>query len=373
MLSPSAEIKSEPSFSDWMALRSLPVFRFVYAIGGFIPLLYLIGDLLVEPAAGDVSRLRLGYLLFWFALSALTFKPGWHLPLSISYPVYTLVGVAFTCVIDGLLLERPQFILATSLLYLVGLVIAKAGVGLTAICGAVTVLVPAIMLPRLGLPDDEVHRLVFFHIVWAAVCVAAAWTIQRLNRRLYDTECELHRSLALNQRLLVEADKLARTDALTALPNRRHFFRSAEAALADARMHGRPLALLALDVDHFKRINDQGGHQLGDTVLREVAQCCRSSLRASDLAARLGGEEFAMLLPDTDLGQAQQLAERLRAAIAELQLPAAVTVSIGCAELSSSMASVDALLARADDALYAAKQGGRNRVSSASREKQAAG
>jgi diguanylate cyclase (GGDEF)-like protein len=135
---------------------------------------------------------------------------------------------------------------------------------------------------------------------------------------------------------------------------------------------GRPLALLALDVDHFKRINDQGGHQLGDTVLREVAQCCRDALRETDLAARIGGEEFALLLPGSDLEQAQQLAERLRRAIAELQLPATVTVSIGCAELTLAMASIDALLARADEALYAAKDAGRNRVSTGRRPMAAA-
>jgi diguanylate cyclase (GGDEF)-like protein len=209
--------------------------------------------------------------------------------------------------------------------------------------------------------------VVFFHGLWAGVVGTAAWVVQRLNRQLYLAERELRQTLAANQHLLAETEKLARTDPLTALPNRRQFFRSGEAALTESRGSGQPLALLALDVDHFKRINDQGGHQLGDTVLREVAQCCRASLRNTDLAARIGGEEFALLLPATDLAQAQQLAERLRQEIAALQLPAAVTVSIGCAELSPEMGSVDALLARADEALYAAKENGRNRVSSARR------
>lgn len=367
MSTSATPIASEPSYQDWLALRCVPVMRFVYAIGGVIPLIYLLGDLLIEPAQAEVTRLRLAYLLFWLVLSALTFKPGWKLPLAWSYPVYTAVGVAATCVIDGVLLKRPDFILATSLLYLVGLVIAKAGVALTALCGALTVLVTALLLPRLGLEAEAVQRIAFFHLVWAGACTAAALMIQKMNRQLFAAETELRRTLAQNQRLLDEADKLARTDALTALPNRRQFFRTAELALADARRDGTPLALLALDVDHFKRINDQGGHQLGDTVLREVAQCCRDSLRASDLAARIGGEEFALILPGTDLSQAQQLAERLRERIAKLQLPASVTVSIGCAALEAQMPGVDALLARADDALYAAKQGGRNRVSSAAR------
>jgi diguanylate cyclase (GGDEF)-like protein len=360
---PAVASPGAPTYTDWLAQRSTPVLRFVYAIGGLIPLLYLLGDLLIEPAAAEVRHWRLLYLLFWAGLSALSFKPGWQLPMRWSYPIYTLVGVGFTCVIDGQLLGRPAFIIATSLLYLVGLVIAMAGLSLTALCGAITVLTTALLLPRLGLDAPTVQRVVFFHLIWAIACSGAAWVIQRLNRRLYETESTLHRTLAVNQHLLAETDKLARTDALTALPNRRQFFRAAEAALAEARGSGRPLALLALDVDHFKRINDQGGHQLGDTVLREVAQCCRADLRETDLAARIGGEEFALLLPGSDLTQAQQLAERLRGAIAKLQLPAAVTVSIGCAELTPAMGTVDALLARADEALYAAKDAGRNRVS----------
>lgn len=356
-----------PPYAQWQAERAWPVLRFVYGIGGLIPLLYLLGDWLIEPAAAEVRTLRFVYLGFWALLSWLTFRPGRKLPLALSYPLYTLVGVGFACVIDGKLLGRPEFVLATSLLYLMGLLIAKAPLWLNLACGGITVLVCATMLSWLGLDATAIRRVVFFHGLWAGVVGTAAWVVQRLNRQLYVAERELRQTLAANQHLLAETEKLARTDPLTALPNRRQFFRSGEAALAASRGSGQPLALLALDVDHFKRINDQGGHQLGDTVLREVAQCCRASLRNTDLAARIGGEEFALLLPATDLAQAQQLAERLRQEIAALQLPAAVTVSIGCAELSAEMGSVDALLARADEALYAAKENGRNRVSSARR------
>jgi diguanylate cyclase (GGDEF)-like protein len=356
-----------PPYAQWQAERAWPVLRFVYGIGGLIPLLYLLGDWLIEPAAAEVRTLRFVYLGFWGLLSWLTFRPGRQLPLALSYPLYTLVGVGFACVIDGKLLDRPEFVLATSLLYLMGLLIAKAPLWLNLACGGITVLVCATMLSWLGLDATTIRRVVFFHGLWAGVVGTAAWVVQRLNRQLYVAERELRQTLAANQHLLAETEKLARTDPLTALPNRRQFFRSGEAALAESRCSGQPLALLALDVDHFKRINDQGGHQLGDTVLREVAQCCRASLRNTDLAARIGGEEFALLLPATDLAQAQQLAERLRQEIAALQLPAAVTVSIGCAELSPEMDSVDALLARADEALYAAKENGRNRVSSARR------
>jgi len=170
-----------------------------------------------------------------------------------------------------------------------------------------------------------------------------------------------------NARLFAQVQKLATTDELTGLLNRRHFFELARAELSRAVRHGLPLSAMLLDVDRFKSVNDNYGHAAGDQVLRQVAAVCRETLRAEDVVGRYGGEEFAVLLPATALGEAAAgLGERLRAALegTVVVLPGLelrVTASIGVAELREDE-DLASLLNRADAALYAAKGGGRNRV-----------
>ena len=161
--------------------------------------------------------------------------------------------------------------------------------------------------------------------------------------------------------------RLALEDALTGLANRRHVAEAGQAMMAHARRHARPLALLLVDIDRFKRINDSFGHDTGDAVLRHFAQLARTSLRASDLIARIGGEEFAVLLPDTELAGALALAERLRGQIGSTpilhrQVLVSFSVSIGVTMLGRATADFDAMLNAADRALYAAKEFGRDRV-----------
>jgi diguanylate cyclase (GGDEF)-like protein len=165
---------------------------------------------------------------------------------------------------------------------------------------------------------------------------------------------------------------LATTDPLTRLLNRRHFETLARAEWARFQRYGRPLSILALDVDHFKSINDRFGHDAGDLVLKAIADLCRETKRQPDVLARIGGEEFVVLLPETDESAAEIAAERLRGTIehAEGILPGQnlkVTVSVGIAEGRLSMPSYEAMLKRADEAMYEAKRSGRNRVLRASR------
>jgi diguanylate cyclase (GGDEF)-like protein len=160
---------------------------------------------------------------------------------------------------------------------------------------------------------------------------------------------------------------LATTDALTRLYNRRHFETAARAELARFQRYFRPLAILILDVDHFKSVNDRFGHAVGDTVLTAIADACRSIKRASDVAARIGGEEFAILLPETNEQAAWSFAERLRHEISECAPivqgeKLALTASVGLAVASRHTTRVTALLQAADEALYQAKRTGRNRV-----------
>lgn len=159
------------------------------------------------------------------------------------------------------------------------------------------------------------------------------------------------------------------TDSLTGLANRRHFIHTAERALDLAVRHQWPLALLILDIDHFKHVNDTHGHLAGDQVLVEVGSRCAQCLRTTDLLARWGGEEFVVVLPNTPLEQARQLAERMREAVAfsaQLYAPSdavRVTISVGAAGMAEGEpTTLDALVQAADQALYDAKRAGRNQV-----------
>ena len=169
-----------------------------------------------------------------------------------------------------------------------------------------------------------------------------------------------------------QLERLATTDELTGLSNRRHFLALAEAEWSRFQRYNRPLSLIVFDIDHFKSINDQFGHDVGDRALAHVAKLCMESKRSLDIAARTGGDEFVVLLPETELAQADIVADRLRQEVAEHPLQAdgariPMTVSIGVAGAALSMSGIDALMKLADRSLYQAKADGQNRrVSAAS-------
>ena len=175
------------------------------------------------------------------------------------------------------------------------------------------------------------------------------------------------RLLAHLDRTEEQMRRLATEDSLTRTYNRRHFSDLAERAWAHAARHARPLSLLMLDADHFKSVNDTYGHAAGDAVLTRLAEVCRESLRASDVVGRYGGEEFVILLSETDSSKAQKTAERLRRQLERTQVDTdkgtvTFTVSIGVATKTNSSLSVEQLLEQADAALLRAKREGRNRV-----------
>ena len=163
-------------------------------------------------------------------------------------------------------------------------------------------------------------------------------------------------------------EKLSQTDPLTGLANRRHFMALAEHELSRAIRYGGELSVLMMDIDHFKTVNDTYGHQTGDLVLQKLSRLCQEALRAIDVIGRFGGEEFAILLPQTDRMQAQEVAERLRKIIADAEtplesgLPLRFSVSLGVTTLVGKSTNVDTLLDQADKALFEAKHQGRNRV-----------
>lgn len=174
--------------------------------------------------------------------------------------------------------------------------------------------------------------------------------------------------LTMHRYILQQAEYIANHDHLTGAWSRKAFFDIAERELARSRRNGQPLALMLIDLDHFKEINDGGGHEAGDVALQLVAERARAPLRAADCMARLGGDEFAVLLPETTLAQACMVGEKLQAGLRELAATlqrhagqAPLTLSIGVTVIHDDE-PFKATLARADAALYAAKSAGRDQV-----------
>lgn len=198
--------------------------------------------------------------------------------------------------------------------------------------------------------------LAFNVLVWPACAIVAfsLYEFDRLTRRLFVTRQEVQ--------------QLALKDALTGVGNRRYFEERAKAALAGTIRRKAPLALLMIDIDHFKEVNDRYGHAAGDAVLRALAGTLVRSLRGGDVCGRLGGEEFAAVLPDESREGAAATAERLRAAVERLNVGSGgnewirFTVSVGVAAYPENGETLSALMKRADARLYHAKEGGRNRM-----------
>lgn len=193
-------------------------------------------------------------------------------------------------------------------------------------------------------------------------------SLNRMTRRLQTANQEMEATVRERTAELQEANfklsQLAQRDPLTGLLNRRGMDAVFKSALAVAHRSGRPLAVAMVDIDHFKRINDQYGHDVGDTVLVALVRLIKKRVRQADVVARFGGEEFVILLPDTDLDGAEQLGELLVQAAANHEQPPCgqVTISVGVAEASGEASDLTELLQRADTAMYRAKRLGRNQV-----------
>lgn len=216
-------------------------------------------------------------------------------------------------------------------------------------------------LKRMGLDAVQLDGLRLLSMSVPVLSVVASWTIWQQ----YVKATLLQRQLASRN---AELMYLAQHDMLTGLVNRRHFTHEAEAELARAARAHRPTSILIADVDFFKRINDRYGHPVGDAVLQQVAHVFTACVRATDLVARLGGEEFIVLMPNTGQAGAMALAQKLRAGLEQKALSVAhhtipVTMSVGVSELGAGHSGAfEVLYAAADRALYTAKAQGRNRV-----------
>lgn len=205
------------------------------------------------------------------------------------------------------------------------------------------------------------------HLSIAAFLLVSLPVIVSLSRAVYDnhsysidifTALETHND---------ELKELSITDSLTKVYNRRHFFETAKTLISIAKRENSEISFLMIDIDYFKKINDAYGHQVGDYVLVKLASKIRTMTRESDVFARVGGEEFALLLHSTSLEGAKVIAEKIRSKVEKLDfddenLPVDLTVSIGCANLTSKTTTLEELYQEADKKLYTAKELGRNRV-----------
>jgi diguanylate cyclase (GGDEF)-like protein len=210
--------------------------------------------------------------------------------------------------------------------------------------------------------------LVGGEVIGSVLTTAAEAATESERRRIHDSVTQAAPVLA-NLRNLALAELRAATDALTGLPNRRAIDDHLKRLLAQAGRSLTPMSAILLDLDHFKQINDTYGHERGDEVLAALGAVMRSKLRGSDFAGRSGGEEFIVLLPDTDRAGALRVAEHLRQAMHSLSLPGVtrgVTASFGVASYPDDALDGDTLLRLADRALYSAKQHGRDRVEATS-------
>jgi len=212
--------------------------------------------------------------------------------------------------------------------------------------------------------------LLSYGVVQAFLTTRAFSTIfsqEEMMLRLLAEKTRAEAALQKLQEAHLDLERLAATDPLTGASNRRHFLQRLQADRSRCLRQNRPLGLLALDLDHFKSINDNYGHLAGDEVLKTLVSTLKAELRPSDVVGRMGGEEFMVLLADTNHAEARSVAERLRAAVAALEIPSLegplkVTVSIGIAFFGDDGDMVEAVFKAADLRLYAAKAHGRNRV-----------
>jgi diguanylate cyclase (GGDEF)-like protein len=249
---------------------------------------------------------------------------------------------------------------------------------LQVICGLLGLLMALLQISILGglnFIDSDLRTMLILIVYGVANSTLVAMMLyarsRQLRRQARQSAIELvlaQKDLDLERQLKAQAEIQARTDYLTGLHNRRHFAQLAERELARSISQQIPLSLLMIDIDHFKSINDTWGHAAGDEVLQRVAQIIKNMLCDLDIVARLGGEEFSVVLLETAAEQARQIAQRICTTIEntlmawQAGVPVQVTVSIGLTALNHRQIDLDNLLREADQALYEAKQSGRNRV-----------
>jgi diguanylate cyclase (GGDEF)-like protein len=302
----------------------------------------------------------------------------WKVPNRFVFTFFlTSVLVAFNLVIQALLTKKPYFIMRHTLLIRIGELLVS-GICITwvhILIGSFDYnLFYGLFLP-LGALTGGINRikqiglttLIFMGI---SNCIVVFLHPERLIISYGVLNMLVDASILFFMAFVIlfmlgwerETARYAHTDVLTGLWNRRAFFPTLKQLTALAKRQGTPLSVIMCDVDHFKEVNDRYGHAKGDIILQELGQCIYNMLRMQDCAARIGGEEFAIILPNTSLAGAMEVATRLHKTCALHRIPHGLrfTVSLGVAELDNEKDTPETLLDKADQALYQAKKEGRN-------------
>ena len=353
--------------------------RVALALWAALLLLFALPDLQVLGAASPLFWQLLAYrgamaALLLGAKGVLRRQPHWATDgrlaawiAVIGYPFYFLLfhvreDVRIWTVGMVMFMQFSMF------LFLPGRVMAFVPVAVFGVVGSLLSFV------LLGRPPATLLGLAFLLTLPALVGYVAAARLQRVQRqefalrqRLSETNAALQAEIAQRIELQAELERQATTDPLTGMVNRREFSRRFALDLARTQRDASPLSLVLIDLDHFKRINDQYGHAAGDAVLRTLAQLSHGCFRSIDTVGRLGGEEFAVLLPGADLQCAAQAARRLAQRLADTPVEhegqrIVAGMTAGVVQRLPSEDSLDSLLQRADLALYAGKQAGRART-----------
>lgn len=371
-----SDADSEHQFRQWFHYGAVRQARLALLIAITLIALYLIIDyfLLSDRNQLFYSALIRG-AIFLGGLITVIYISHNHRPASLDRVLFSYQFLAVTLLLYLFIYLKPD--IADALLSLVtitlGMYLFIPNRFIVAVSLGLFLATLFLILARITQRIDNLQLLQWGIIIASVNIIGATFSyrlhlVQRrgfleLMRERYAREVlqsEVARRIELEEKLRYQAH----TDGLTGANNRRHFMALGREEISRSLRYDRPLSLLLIDLDHFKMINDKFGHDAGDKVLQRFSWLCRRSLREPDIFGRLGGEEFAVIIPEENLERAQQTAERLRATVEEefATTPYHLTISIGVAEICQTDTSIGHLLKRADEMMYEAKRYGRNRV-----------
>ncbi|ATO19255.1 GGDEF domain-containing protein [Acinetobacter sp. LoGeW2-3] len=356
-------VQFQSHFYDYLYKYNYHNLRQIHLLALLAFLLYFFADIFIIPDLMMIAGLtRVTLVLAGWVACELLFKYSQNIRiLDLALPIGTMIyaGVWILLLLSSSSPHVENYLYASAIFILITNLCIKAQFKAALYCSILTSLLVLVAMTQLM----TLSEAFIFTVVFSPVLLFSLY---------FNWNNILHTRRAFIRTLLDEWNyhmvrNLAHTDELTQLYNRRHFVNLAENCIHDWPRYS-STCLLMFDVDHFKQINDNYGHDVGDRVLQLIADTARKEMRHSDVLARFGGEEFIILLSETQLQDALVIAERIRNSIqqqhlyAQPELALKFTVSIGIAELESHTQDLDDLIKKADVALYAAKKYGRNRI-----------